>query len=55
VRWLDGLYWLEEGTERGGSGLLHGPGFIATATEFPEGTRLIVTAQIEMPATEADR
>lgn len=54
VRWLDGLFWLEEGTERSGSGLEHGPGFIAHANEFPEGTRLVVTAQIEMPALDPE-
>jgi hypothetical protein len=50
-RWLDGLFWLEEGKERAGSGFSFGPGFTAYASDFPEGTRLVVTAQIEMPAS----
>jgi hypothetical protein len=33
----------------GGAGLISGPGFIAYAADFPEGTRLVVTARIEMP------
>jgi hypothetical protein len=48
-KFLDGLYWLPEGAERAGSGLTHGPGFNAHASDFPEGTRLTVTTQIEMP------
>lgn len=48
-KWLDGLFWLEAGAERGGSGLLSGPGFRAHASDFPEGTRLVVTAHIELP------
>lgn len=38
-----GLFW------NGKSGLHTGPGFKAWASDFPEGTRLIVTARIEMP------
>ena len=53
-RWLDGLYWHEEGSERGGSGFTHGPGFNAHASDFPEGTRLVVTAQIEIPQEAPD-
>lgn len=37
----DGLYW------DGSSGFAHGPGFMAWAKDFPEGTKLIVTARIE--------
>lgn len=40
---LDGLFW------GGGSGFQHGPGFKAWAKDFPPGTRLIVTARIELP------
>lgn len=47
--YLSGLFWLEEGKERGGSGFSFGPGFTAHASDFPEGTRLVVTTQIEMP------
>jgi hypothetical protein len=46
--WLSGLYWAPEGG-RPGSGFTFGPGFNAHASDFPEGTRLIVTAQIELP------
>jgi hypothetical protein len=45
-RWLDGLYWLPEGATTG-SGFTSGPGFNAHAEDFPEGTRLVVTAEIE--------
>lgn len=38
-----GLYW------DGRSGFVNGPGFKAWASDFPEGTRLIVTVRIEMP------
>jgi hypothetical protein len=47
--YLKGLFWLEEGKERGGNGFSFGPGFTAHASDFPEGSRLVVTAQIEMP------
>lgn len=42
------LFWVDE---RGiaGSGLQHGPGFKAFANDFPEGTRLVITARIELP------
>jgi hypothetical protein len=46
---LDGLFWLAEGATSG-SGFTYGPGFMAYATDFPEGTRLVVTARIEVPA-----
>jgi hypothetical protein len=42
---LLGLYF-------GHSGIEHGPGFRAIAKDFPPGTKLIVTARIEMPETE---
>ena len=44
-----GLYW------EGRSGLHTGPGFKAWAADFPEGTRLIVTARIETPNVAANR
>lgn len=47
---VSGLYWMVEGAERGGSGFEYGPGFKAYARDFPEGTRLLVTAEIELPA-----
>lgn len=38
-----GKFW--DGT----SGFLSGPGFMAYANDFPPGTKLIVTARIELP------
>jgi hypothetical protein len=40
---LSDLFWSE------GSGFQHGPGFKAYAKDFPPGTKLIVTARIELP------
>lgn len=51
--YLSGLFWWAEGAERATSGYLSGPGFTALADEFPEGTRLEVTARILPPETEA--
>jgi hypothetical protein len=45
-----GLFWAPEGSEKGGSGFTYGPGFRAFAEDFPAGTRLVVTARIELPA-----
>lgn len=50
--WLDGLFWCPEGGPQHGSGFEFGPGFNAYASEFPEGTRLVVAARIEYPAQE---
>lgn len=50
---LSGLFWLEEGIGRHGSGFEHGPGFNAHADDFPEGTRLVITARIEPPAVSS--
>jgi hypothetical protein len=47
--WLPGLFWIPEGGTTG-SGFTFGDGYNAHASDFPEGTRLVVTAQIEMPA-----
>ncbi|AYF29287.1 hypothetical protein CSH63_17810 [Micromonospora tulbaghiae] len=47
-RALPGLFWQADGG-RPTMGLLHGPGFKAIAGDLPEGTRLIVTARIELP------
>ncbi len=38
-----GLFW------NGSNGFAHGPGFKAFGEDFPEGTRLIVTAEIVLP------
>ena len=51
--WLPGLFWLEEGRDSG-SGFTFGPGFKAHASDFPEGTRLVVTARVEMPDPAED-
>jgi hypothetical protein len=48
---LPGLFWRAEGAGAG-SGFTFGPGFTAHASDFPEGTRLVVTAQIETPAKD---
>lgn len=47
-----GMSWVPEG-ETTGSGFKYGPGFTAHAEDFPEGTRLVVTAQIELPGETA--
>ena len=49
--WLDGLFWVPEGGTTG-SGFVFGEGFNAHASDFPEETRLVVTAQIELPDQE---
>lgn len=36
----------------GNSGFVHGPGFKLFANDFPPGTKLIVTARIELPARD---
>lgn len=43
-----GRFWRAE-HETSGSGSASGPGFRAFAKDFPPGTRLVVTARIEMP------
>jgi len=50
----DIAYWATEGATTG-SGIESGPGFIAHAADFPEGTRLVVTARIELPDREVNR
>lgn len=40
---LTGLFWSD------GSGFTHGDGYKAYADDFPPGTKLIVTARIELP------
>lgn len=44
---LPGLFWIGDGEAR--SGFTYGPGFRAFATDFPEGTKLLITAEIEIP------
>lgn len=43
----DKLFWTGEGDLT--SGFTFGPGFKAYAEDFPPGTRLVITARIEMP------
>lgn len=45
------LFWVPEGQTRGGSGFSFGPGYKAFAQDFPAGTRLIITARVELPET----
>lgn len=47
---LVGHFWGTEGTGKGFSSIESGPGFRADASDFPPGTRLIITARIELPA-----
>lgn len=49
---LLGNYWGPEGDpDRAHHGIESGPGFWVDAKNFPAGTRLIVTARIELPPT----
>ena len=51
VSWRAGtgvLYWRTEGAADSAR-VVRGPGFTASAEEFPPGTRLTVTAEIELP------
>jgi hypothetical protein len=50
---LVGHFWGPEDAEKGSHGIVSGPGFWAEAKNFPPGTRLIVTARIELPDEEA--
>ena len=45
---LPHLFWVPEGGTTG-SGFSFGPGFTAHADDFPEGTRLVVTTEIQSP------
>lgn len=47
VRYLDGLFWDKR------TGFTYGSGFKAYASDFPPGTKLIVTARIELPSEES--
>ena len=44
--YLDGLFWLGGGLS---SGFTFGPGFKAFANDFPEGTKIVITATLEVP------
>lgn len=43
----DALFWHDG--NRLGSGLTYGDGYKAFASDFPPGTRLVITARIELP------
>jgi hypothetical protein len=47
-------FFTPEGNTTGGSGFIYGPGFRAFADDFPAGTRLIVTARVELPETDTE-
>lgn len=47
-----GIYWGVT-PDKASNGLVSGPGFRAIAKDFPPGTRLIVTARIELPSAAA--
>jgi hypothetical protein len=44
-----GKFWRQEGHERAVSGFVFGNGYKAYAKDFPAGTRLTITAQLELP------
>jgi hypothetical protein len=49
AEFIPGLYWTGAGFS---NGFAHGPGFMAFANDFPEGTRLRVTVEVLPPAGE---
>jgi len=51
---LVGYFWGPEGADKGHAGIEQGPGFLAHAKDFPPGTRLVVTARVEIPAASSD-
>ena len=44
----------EHGRYFGGQGLVTGPGFLAYAKDLPAGTRLIISARVELPTKSED-
>lgn len=44
----DDLFWYPEGIKYG-SGFASGPGFMAYANDFPEGTKIKVTTELILP------
>lgn len=40
--------------KKSGNGICHGPGFKALAEDFPPGTRIIITARVELPEACSD-
>lgn len=49
---LVGHFWGPESADKGHDGIVSGPGFQAFAKDFPPGTRLIITARVELPADQ---
>jgi len=48
---LIGHFWGPEDAEKGSNFIVSGPGFRAIASDYPPGTRLIITARVELPET----
>lgn len=46
--YLKDCFWVREG-ETSGSGFIYGPGFKAFQEDFPEGTKILVRAEIVLP------
>lgn len=44
-----GLYWVREDGTGLKSGFAHGPGWKAYTTDFPEGTRIVLRAEVVAP------
>lgn len=44
-----GRFWGIEGTGEGSNGIVSGPGFKAFASDFPAGTKLVVSARLVKP------
>ncbi|WP_228897795.1 hypothetical protein [Acidovorax sp. Leaf73] len=50
-----GRFWRQEGHEQvGGSGFVFGNGYKAYAKDFPPGTRLTITAKLELPSQQGE-
>lgn len=53
---LLGLFWVKESrlveNNPSGNGFVWGPGFKAYAKDFPEGTRVTITAEVLVPTLE---
>ncbi len=44
-----GKFWRADGQDSGGSGFIFGGGYKAYAADFPAGTRITITATLELP------